>query len=117
MGLLDEGGEGYEPALEAEDEEEGDVIDDHCTESDFGDELVLLGDKDAEVEDEDRYFGERRSREVEDHACPADLSTRNAILRREIPHMYIKPIIMYREYNARRQAQPNNLYLVSLHAT
>jgi hypothetical protein len=52
--------------------------------------------------------------------CAVDdtyLSTRNAILRRQIPHVYIPSIIMYREYNSRRQTQPNNLCIVSFHTT
>lgn len=67
-------GKGFDiPALGEEDDKKDDVIDYHCAEGDFGDELVLLLDEDAKVKDEDGDFGEGGGGEVEEHACPADL--------------------------------------------
>lgn len=61
------------PALNAENDEDDNVVNYHSTQGDFGDEFVPLVDKNAKVKDEDGDFGEGGRGVVEEHACPADL--------------------------------------------
>lgn len=61
------------PALDAENDEDDNVVDYHSTQGDFGDEFVPLVDENAEIKDENGDFSEGGRSVIEKHACPANL--------------------------------------------